>query len=201
MPKMPFKERVWKEREEVILTEASKLMRELGSDKLNMDKVADAVGIAKPTLYQHFRSKDDLIAQVVISGMERLSEQFCSLNEGSPRERLERIYQMLLTEKFSPDSILASLDSGQIAALVRTHPDIREAKEKARNFLRRLIEEGKAQGEINREMPTDFFVHYLFHTLGILDSLYPDKTTPEWTAFVNGKFEFMMNAFRRVISP
>ena len=75
MPKVLFKERVWKEREQVILAEAGKLMREYGFEKLNMDKVAEAVGIAKPTLYQHFRSKDDLIAQVLINGMTMLLEE------------------------------------------------------------------------------------------------------------------------------
>jgi AcrR family transcriptional regulator len=201
MPKVLFKERVWKEREQVILAEAGKLMREYGFEKLNMDKVAEAVGIAKPTLYQHFRSKDDLIAQVLINGMAMLEQHLDEMASESPRAQIEQIYHMLLTEKFSPEGILASLDSVQIINLVRSNPAIRAAKNQVNERLRQLIEEGKAQGEINRETPTDFIVCYLFHTLSILDVMYPDKNAPEWSAFVNGKFEFMLKAFQRVISP
>jgi AcrR family transcriptional regulator len=201
MPKMLFKERVWKERELVILSEAGKLMREHGFEKLNMDKVAEAVGIAKPTLYQHFRSKDDLIAQVLINGMALMEEHLTEIADESPRAQLEQTYQMLLTEKFSPDGILANLDSVQIITLVRSNPAIREAKNRVNDRLRHIIEAGKTKGEINRETPTDFIVCYLFHTLGILDVMYPDKHAPEWLAFLDGNSEFMMNAFRRVIAP
>ena len=53
MKKHSYKEIERQRREEDILHVAERLLLERGYGNLNMDELADAVGISKPTLYQH----------------------------------------------------------------------------------------------------------------------------------------------------
>ena len=59
MTKLSYKERSRLRREQDILRTAARMIRDNGYANLNMDDLADEVGISKPTLYQHFKGKDD----------------------------------------------------------------------------------------------------------------------------------------------
>src|SRR5688572_26251872 len=70
MGKQSYKEREKQRREEEILTSAERLLMERGYANLNMDELAEYVGLSKPTLYQHFKSKEELAARVFMRGFE-----------------------------------------------------------------------------------------------------------------------------------
>ena len=53
------------ERRERILWAAKRVLLEKGLDEASMDDVADRAGTTKPTVYAHFKSKDELFAAVV----------------------------------------------------------------------------------------------------------------------------------------
>ncbi|QEH34987.1 HTH-type transcriptional repressor BepR [Aquisphaera giovannonii] len=53
------------ERRERILVAAKRVMLEKGVDAASMDDVAARAGTTKPTVYAHFKSKDELFAAVV----------------------------------------------------------------------------------------------------------------------------------------
>jgi AcrR family transcriptional regulator len=53
------------QRRERILKAAKRVLLEKGLDEASMDDVAAAAGTTKPTVYAHFRSKDELFAAVV----------------------------------------------------------------------------------------------------------------------------------------
>ena len=59
------------ERRERILWAAKRVMLEKGLDEASMDDVAAQAGTTKPTIYAHFKSKDELFRAVVefIKGM------------------------------------------------------------------------------------------------------------------------------------
>ena len=50
------------DREELLLDVAQRMLLERGYEELRMDKVAEAIGVSKGTVYQHFGSRDDLLA-------------------------------------------------------------------------------------------------------------------------------------------
>lgn len=60
--KIPFKKQQFDAREEAIIDAVNRLLSEKGYDLMTMDDVADAVGIAKGSLYKHFSSKEKLAA-------------------------------------------------------------------------------------------------------------------------------------------
>src|SRR5262249_60902214 len=53
------------ERRDRILKAAKRVLLEKGLDASSMDDVADRAGTTKPTVYAHFKSKDELFAAVV----------------------------------------------------------------------------------------------------------------------------------------
>jgi AcrR family transcriptional regulator len=53
------------ERRERIVWAAKRVLLEMGLDEASMDDVAAAAGTTKPTVYAHFKSKDELFAAVV----------------------------------------------------------------------------------------------------------------------------------------
>ena len=53
------------ERRERILWAAKRVLLQKGLDDASMDDVAAAAGTTKPTVYAHFRSKDELISAVI----------------------------------------------------------------------------------------------------------------------------------------
>ncbi len=53
------------EREKQILSVARKLLDELGYLGLTMDRIAEQVGWSKPTVYQHFSSKEEVAWSVL----------------------------------------------------------------------------------------------------------------------------------------
>ena len=50
---------------EPIVSAAAELFRERGFASTSMQDIADAVGLSRPALYYHFRSKDDILASLV----------------------------------------------------------------------------------------------------------------------------------------
>jgi AcrR family transcriptional regulator len=61
----PFRSLSRDERRQRIIWAAKQVMLEKGLDEASMDDVADRAGTTKPTVYAHFKSKDELFAAVV----------------------------------------------------------------------------------------------------------------------------------------
>src|SRR5881394_870840 len=115
MTKRSYKELEKQRREEEILDSAERLLLERGYTNLNMDELAEAVGISKPTLYQHFKSKDDLLARVIQQAFD-IVHQRLEMSAPCPAiERLELVMRSLLESHHAPDSVLAGLSPELVA--------------------------------------------------------------------------------------
>ena len=69
---------------EKILTEAVKLFAEEGFEAVTVEKIADAVGIKAPSLYKHYRSKQDIFDSI-LNEMERRDRESAE-ESGVPEE-------------------------------------------------------------------------------------------------------------------
>src|SRR5262245_38431948 len=96
MSKSLYREYAWQRREQDIVNEAGRLMREKGYESLTMDELARALEISKPTLYQHFKTKDELVTQVFVQAMQILEEHLSASQGKPPLEVLEQVLRMLL---------------------------------------------------------------------------------------------------------
>ena len=168
MAKLSFKQRERQRREEEILRVAAQLMRERGYANLNMDDIAEEVGVSKPTLYQHFKSKDDMVAATMSKAMDDMDEFMRSLEGKAPIVQLELILRHLLGNHVSPDGIpLNTVSSNKLIELT-ANDDYAGRHREAGLHLDRIVKAGQADGSINPALPPMVVISALFSMLSML---------------------------------
>lgn len=87
------KQREIEARERLILDTAGAMLAERGYLGLNMDRIAAAIEYSKGTIYQHFSSKEDLIAGLCTDTLGKRADMFARAGafQGRPRERMSAI--------------------------------------------------------------------------------------------------------------
>src|SRR5262245_32065143 len=87
------KDRERKNREELFLDTAAQMLLQEGYLGLNLDRLAFKVEYSKGTLYQHFKTKEDLILAIAARSMEQRHAFFtrAATLTGRPRERMTAI--------------------------------------------------------------------------------------------------------------
>ncbi len=159
-------------REQDILQCASKLLVERGYADLNMDDLAEEVGISKPTLYQHFRSKEELARRVVVKSYETMEAEISALMSGTPLERMTQIMRHILKSKYAAGGLTAVMDNATFASLARSSPAIQERQARAKQGLTYLVEQAKAQGQIPTTLPTPLIVRHFFSLQNLLNDVW-----------------------------
>src|ERR1700734_3759131 len=100
-PELSLKDRQRQMRENAILDAAHSLLSEKGYQGMTMDDLAARVGMAKGSLYQHFRSKEDLIAVALVSFMDRITNYIDTLPSTQPAiERIKLTCRKALSLRF-----------------------------------------------------------------------------------------------------
>ena len=155
-----LKERQRQEREELILQAADELIREKGYHDTSIDDIAARVGISKGTVYLHFDSKDDLVFALMERGMRQLVTTLDDIlsSPGTPREKLNAVLRHMYAGMMRRQSMEL------MEALFRNpalHTRLMERREMfsaiwgdPQRRITKLIEEGKAAGEFDHDIPT-----------------------------------------------
>ncbi|MGH7162275.1 MAG: TetR/AcrR family transcriptional regulator [Planctomycetota bacterium] len=151
----------FREREERILAVARRILVHQGFDALSMDTVAEAVHWSKGTIYQHFKSKEDVLLALMLESMERKSEFFqrAALFRGRARERMQAIGMAnALFEKLYPEH------PASFALIHANASRARISAESCRDFLTRdatchtvatgIVRDAIAAGDL--ALPPDF---------------------------------------------
>lgn len=83
---------------DAICEATASLMAEIGFSALTMDRVAEAAGVAKGTVYNYFNDKDTLILSVIDRAFTPLKQELDAICEGggSPRAILVSMSRTLL---------------------------------------------------------------------------------------------------------
>ena len=145
-------------------------MCERGYADLNMDDLASQVGISKPTLYQHFKNKDDLVAQVLIRSLDMFEEYVQRPSDLRPIERIEEAFRVLLYERYKPDGILANLGSEVIGTTMSANPQVAARKAQVMRHLEVLVDAAKERGEIVSDIPSRLITCTVYGFLGLVSN-------------------------------
>jgi TetR/AcrR family transcriptional regulator, fatty acid metabolism regulator protein len=169
-----LKEKQRHEREELILQAAEEVLMEKGYYETSIDEIAARVGIAKGTVYLHFPGKEDLVVAI----LERNAQSLLELVETtvataySSREKLEAILQTVYIGFF--DSRKSQLM--QLLHEVMNSPELRRVFVEKKGCMRvkwdrlealiaSMLEDGKAEGEFDKTMPTPVMISAFFSLL------------------------------------
>lgn len=154
--KISFKKQTFKLREDAILDAAHRLLAQKGFDLMTMDEVAADVGIAKPSLYKHFVSKEQLVGAAMIrliDGALDFIDQIPATE--SPLDKMKSILNWALQVRLS----------GGLPYLPATSPLVREMLLKNIRYVSKLlklnsrvaamVQNARQTGELRSDLPDD----------------------------------------------
>ena len=144
-----IRDAVWRLKSERIVAAAVELFYKQGYTKTTLDQVAEAISVTKPFIYSHFKSQNDLLAEICSRAIrvshEALNRVFAA--DISPTEKLYTIARdfMLTVLQHQAHAVIYSREEKELA------PEDRDSiNALRRGFDRRfsaLLEEGVASGE------------------------------------------------------
>lgn len=192
-----IREKQLRKRKQEALDVALRLLMERGYANLNMDELAEEVGISKPTLYQYFNSKDELVSQAVVRMFEKMEEQISGLSETSPVEQLEHILRSMLKARSEQRFFMAPADIEMMRSIVQQHPYMKKHMQATRNKLDEIVRNAQTVGEVDPSMPAWVVVNAVFSLQRIIHDPFakdnPHRSDEELAAAVESIILF----FRR----
>jgi AcrR family transcriptional regulator len=195
-----IREKQLEKRKQETLSVAMRLLLERGYANLNMDELAQEVGISKPTLYQYFESKEALVAQALERMYAKMQDQLAGQEGRSPLEQIEHFLRVVLKARSEQRDLFGPGDPEMLRSLIRGNPNIRQHLQATRNRLAELVRQGQAQGQIDAALPAWVVVGAVFSLQGIIGHPWqkdePARSEQELAAAIESILEF----FRRGVS-
>jgi len=193
-PKRSYKDRERQRREDDIIRAAAQMLQERGYANLNMDELADMVGVSKPTLYAHFKSKDDLVVQVIVHNFHMVDDYLAQSPQGTVLDQLAAILRLMIKTKRAPGHLLGAPNS-ELMRMLHTHPILEAHRRSIDGALHALVEEGKANGEITPDLPTNMIVRALFCLQGVVGGPPEMRLVPDDEAALDQATDHLIRLF------
>ncbi len=186
-----FKERQHALREQEILDAAERKLSSAGYSGFTLDEIAADVGISKPTLYLHFKSKDEMMASVGARIIGRVSDFIASLPENTAAiDRLRSIIDHMVQTRFGPSGLRFGAEMP--ISVLMSQACIRSAetgiKQKLTEIIVQLQEEGLSKKQIPATILTaallSFVRDYWYEEMVGSGATTPDELRESWLAII-----------------
>lgn len=156
LSKLSFKDQTFKLREDAILDATTRILAAKGFDPMTMDDVALEVGISKPSLYKHFKSKEDLVGAVMIRLIDGALAFLDDLAvELGPVDRLKSLLEWALRVRLSGGLPFLPSTSTQVREMLTRNLRYVTRVLKLNKQLEGLVSAAKKAGELNAALPDD----------------------------------------------
>jgi AcrR family transcriptional regulator len=148
-PRPTMKERQRQLREDAILDAARALMASKGYAAMTLEEVIGEVGISKPTLYQHFVSKEELGVRVLLRAILDAQAYLSAIKSTlPPGEVLTAMIAWSFDRGYGPNSYC---DFAGALPLFR-HDTIRQAEGQLTSELVDVVSRGQAAGSVRNDV-------------------------------------------------
>ena len=165
MGRVSFKAQMLLAREEAIVVAVNRLLAEKGFDAMTVDAVAAEVGIAKASLYKHFRSKEELAAAAMIRVLDRALAQIDLLSADASADP---VAQLRAVARWTMQRQLA----GEMPSLPAQNSALRTALTSNKVYFDRLmlvserlgewIGAGQRSGRLDPGLPPEVILYTIF---------------------------------------
>ena len=146
-----MREEILAYKRERILEEAVKLFYERGFTGTTLDDIAAELGVTKPFIYTHFRSKTDLLAAIctptIVLSLDAVTN--AATGAGSPTERLYRAIVDFTQVVLSRQANIAIYFREEKNLSPDALAEINALRKKFDRVLSKLLAEGVAAGEFD----------------------------------------------------
>jgi AcrR family transcriptional regulator len=149
-----------------IIDTAIRLFRERGYENTRVDDIVQVLEISQPTFFRYFPSKDAVLRDVALRGVECVKEQLrtgLSANT-TTTERLRKSYYAMAHYAEADRALWQAVVLSGAMDPVRS-PEMRERDESAIALLREVLAQGQERGEVTRDIP-------VVHLAQFMDALY-----------------------------
>lgn len=154
--KLSFKDQAFQLRESAILDATAAVLGDKGFDLMTMDDVAGAVGISKPSLYKHFKSKEDLVGAAMIRLIDNAIDFLGKLDESlGPVQQLSALLEWALRVRLGGGLPFLPSTSATVRAMLMRNLGYVTRVMKLNGRLEKLVKAGQESGELNPAMPSD----------------------------------------------
>ena len=149
------KQREREEREELIIGHAAALLLREGFQGLNLDVLAQAIEYAKGTIYQHFRTKEDLVLAVATRALRERAQLFerAAAFTGRSRERMRAVgvaccqFAIAHPDYFQIDLMLRAQSFWEQASPERRQANGREG-ERCTRVMAAIVTDAQRMGDL-----------------------------------------------------
>ncbi|SFX31716.1 transcriptional regulator, TetR family [Thermoactinomyces sp. DSM 45891] len=144
---------------DVILQAAVEVFSDQGFDQAKMDDIAQAAGVAKGTIYYHFKSKEDLFTGLMDEGMEKLID--CVKrhidSEDSPVDQMHGLIRAH-SQFFMENGKLAKLLLNEAFGTKERQQKFRASIREYIQLIESLIERGISTGDFQFDYPSEMAI-------------------------------------------
>jgi AcrR family transcriptional regulator len=154
---------------DVTVDTTAALVAKHGLRSVTMSQIAEETGIGRATLYKYFPGVEAILVEWHERQIRAHLEQLAELRDkaGGPGERLEAVletYALIRHEHRDSD----------LAALLHQGKHVARAEEHLRHFIRNLLSEASATGNVRDDIAPDELANYCLHALAAATTL-PSK--------------------------
>ncbi len=160
-----FREQVLQAREQAIVVAVNRLLAEKGFEAMTVDAVAAEVGIAKASLYKHFKSKEELAAAAMIAVLDRALAFVATLAQGAAsneRSCIEAVVRWAMQQQLA----------GEMPSLPAQNSALRNALVANTAYIDRLMQlsdqlgawivAGQAAGLLDASLPPELLLYTVY---------------------------------------
>ena len=142
-----------------ILSTTIKLFEEYGIENVTMEQIFSTAGIAKGTLYNHFSSKEEIIASYIENTFVNQEKIRLSnfQNYTTTREKLIYIFTELTIRVEKNQDLFEKYTIFRMQEMVTFNQEKKSGFSKISNYL---IDEGINNGEISNTIPKNFLLDF-----------------------------------------
>ena len=158
--KLSFKDQAFKLREDSILDATTGILATKGFDLMTMDDVANLIGISKPSLYKHFKSKEDLVGTTMVRLLDGATYQLEQLPiELTAKEKLSALLEWALRVRMEGGMPFLPSTSAHVREMLMRNLKYVGKVIKLNSKLEKLVQQAQKNGELSADLPSDVILY------------------------------------------
>ncbi|MBN1202892.1 MAG: TetR/AcrR family transcriptional regulator [Anaerolineae bacterium] len=201
MPRGRYQQKQWNARQQAILEALETLSAKQGFASVTMDDLAEAVGISKATLYQHFDSKDAMLVHLMTQHSDRFIDWLVTTADQPPVERLRRVMHYLMEGHILPLRGLINLGREDVLPIFRSSAPLVRRHEQIIDLLAAIVRQGQTGGQIAPDLAPHVIISAMWALSNVSMARYESPGRSGHEAAQAAFADQMIALFERAIRP
>lgn len=150
---------------EKALIEGQSLLQQHGYNGFSFQDIAEKLKIKKPSLYDHYASKDELITAIIHDYSTRFDLWAEPLKDISPLDRVRRVFKVFYSFSSDKSKVCPIMSLGaDLQGVARSiQKEMKIFVDKWLTWLEQQIREGQDSGQIRKDMEAKKLAEFIYN--------------------------------------